>query len=154
LPSRNEDTTSAQLLELLAANWSGTYRLWLEPEVLRVQGDSSCTGRRLFGGRFVALEYDWTDLDGPQSGSMLLGCADDGTWQMAWIDTWHNGNSITFSTGTAAIDVLCSYGPPDEPWGWRTTFDVSPEELVITAWNVTPGGEAAKATEAAYRRAG
>jgi hypothetical protein len=47
------------------------------------------------------------------------------------------------------------YGPPEQRWGWRTRFDlVSPEELVITAWNISPTGEEDKATEATYRRTG
>lgn len=100
----------------------------------------------------MVLDYDWIDADVPQSGSMLVGHADDDVWQMAWTDTWHTGNSIMFCTGTTAIDVLCSYGPLDEQWHWRTTVDASQHELVITAWNVTPAGESAKATEATYTR--
>jgi len=76
---------------------------------------------------------------------------------MAWIDTWHTGHLMMFCTGEAgageAAEVLGSYGPPEEPWGWRTRVDLrSPDELVITAWNVLPGGLEAKATEAAYAR--
>lgn len=81
-----------------------------------------------------------------------MGHADDGAWQMAWIDTWHNGSSIMFCTGTTAIDLTGSYGAPDQRLGWRTTADVSAADLVISAWNVTPPGESAKATKATYRR--
>jgi hypothetical protein len=150
--AQGEEATPAQLFGLLAGEWSGTYRLWLEPGVIRTEGPSSLTARCQLEARFVVLDYDWTDGDEPESGSMLVGHADDDVWQVAWIDTWHCGNSIMFCTGTNAIDVAGTYGPPDEPWRWRTTIDVSPHELVITAWNITPSGESAKATEAAYTR--
>ena len=147
--------STRELLAALVGTWTGTYRLWLEPGTPRVEGPSHGTGRPVLDGRFVALDYDWVDADGPQAGTMLLGCTDEGTWEMAWVDTWHTGRSILFCQGGPAADVLGGYGPPEQRWGWRTRFDlVSPEELVITAWNVEPTGEETKATEATYRRAG
>ncbi|MEA2842785.1 MAG: hypothetical protein QOJ69_456 [Actinomycetota bacterium] len=147
--------STRELLAALVGTWTGTYRLWLEPGTLRIEGPTRGTGRPVLDGRFVALDYDWVDVDGPQAGSMLLGRTDEGTWEMAWVDTWHTGTSIIFSQGGPAADVMAGYGPPEQRWGWRTRFDLaSPEELVITAWNITPTGEEAKATEATYRRAG
>ena len=97
---------SRDLIAALVGDWSGTYRLWLEPGTLRTEGPTHCTGRTVLDGRFVALDYDWTDLDGPQQGSMLLGRTDEGTWQMAWVDTWHTGTSILFSVGEVDAEVL------------------------------------------------
>jgi hypothetical protein len=143
-----------EMIAALVGEWEGTYRLWLEPGVLRTESPTRCSGRPVLDGRFVALDYDWTDGEDPQLGSMLLGCTDEGRWELAWVDTWHMGTSMMFCAGGPTAEVLGSYGPPDEPWGWRTRFDLgSPDQLVITAWNITPAGDEAKATEASYRRA-
>ena len=148
-PKRAESTSSAvsardELLAALVGEWSGTYRLWLEPGELRTETPTRCTGRPVLDGRFAALDYDWIDADGPQLGSMLLGCSEDGEWQMAWVDSWHTGTSIMYCVGGPEADVVGTYGPQ---WGWRTRFDLaSPNEMVITAWNITPAGDEAKAT--------
>jgi hypothetical protein len=41
----------------------------------------------------------------------------------------------------------------DQTWGWRTEIElVHDDELVLTAYNVTPEGEEAKATQTVYKR--
>ena len=147
---------AADVLAALRGEWTGVYRLWLEPGDLRADCPSTLRAEPVLDGRFVSLAYTWEVDGGPQAGQMLLGPGP----QMAWVDPWHNGGSIMFSEAVAGSDgdeggfnVVGSYGPADAPWGWRTTVEVpEPDVVVVTMWNIPPDGAEAKAVEAAYTR--
>lgn len=148
-----------QLLQLIG-EWQGTTRTWFEP------GDpvdiSPMTGtiKPLFDGRFVQHEYKGTFQQKPFEGICIMGYhLLSQTFQSTWVDTFHMGTGIMLSEGKANepfFSVLGSYssgGEQPEQWGWRTTVTVEDENnIVFTAYNISPAGEETLATETRYSR--
>jgi len=154
-----EDGPHARLTPALGS-WAGTARLWLQPGTLAGEDAVSGEVTNVGAGRWVRHDYA-TRIDGTEhTGSALVGFhIDDRTWQVAWADTFHTGTSIMFSEGPLAddpedpISVLGSYGGGDAGrWGWRTTFDIADDRLLVRHFNITPWGEEALAVEFGYAR--
>ncbi|HEX2534663.1 MAG TPA: DUF1579 family protein, partial [Chitinophagaceae bacterium] len=118
------------------------------------------TVRPLFDGRFVQHEYKGSFQGKPFEGIAIYGFhLKSGTFQCAWMDTFHMGTGIMLSEGkkgAPGFDVQGAYAASAEDpqlWGWRTEIHQPHEnELVITAYNQSPEGEETKATETVYRR--
>ena len=147
----------ADLREMLASmvgEWTGRYRLYLEPGALTAESDTVATVTTALDGRFVRIAYDWTVDEARQLGEFLVAAPGGKRLMASWADTWHNGDGILFCGSDGTDAVIGQYGPDDDPWHWRTTFELREggAELAITAWNITPTGEEAVATEATYRR--
>lgn len=148
-------------LARLAGEWVGVSRVWFEPGAPSDESPIRGSIRPALGGRFMIHEYESALGGKPLQGVVLIGWHIDAKrYEMAWIDSFHTGSAILFSTGAGEAgplpNVLCHYGGHDgtPPWGWRTTIEQpDAETLVLTAWNIEPDGQEAKATEIVYRRA-
>ncbi len=149
-----------QRLARMEGEWSGTTRVWFEPDKPPAR-ESPQHGslRSVLGGRFLLHEYS-TSFDGKeQQGIALIGLhLDEGTFECAWIDSFHTGTAIMFSVAEAGDDpfaVLGSYGDGQggPRWGWRTGIAQADDDtLVVSMFNVTPDGDESKAVETCYRR--
>jgi len=154
----NEPTPHDRLAAMVG-EWEGPARTWFEPDVLGDEARWRGSIRLALGGLFAIHEYTGTICGEQLEGMAIIGYNRmRKRYEMAWIDNNHNGSALMYCIGGTAAEapsVLGSYtdpsGGPD--WGWRTTLEMPDENtLVITAYNIPPGGEDAKAIETVYPR--
>lgn len=148
-------------LSKLAGSWEGRAKIWFEPGVVGDDSFVSGTIRPVLDGKFALHEYRGSLGGKPLQGMAIIGYhLDLQQFQVAWIDSFHNGTAIMFSEGkkgAEGIDVLGGYAyvtpELEQYWGWRTEIVlVSDRELVITSFNISPEGSEDKATETRYKR--
>jgi hypothetical protein len=145
-------------LAAIEGEWSGTAKTWFEPDVLA--DESPVTGRfkPILDGRFVLYEYEGEMQGKPIEGVAIFGFdLQTQKFQCAWVDSFHMSTGILFSEGDAGdkYSVTGTYfaGEGEPRWGWRTEIEqVDDNNLTLTAYNIMPGGEEAKATEARLKR--
>ena len=147
------------LLRQLVGGWTGTSKLWLEPDKLTDESPVVGSIQLVLDGRFALYLYQ-TSVEGePQHGMFTFGYnTTTDQYEASWVDSFHNNTAIMFCVGSPTDDgfsVIGSYpdptGGPD--WGWRTDVEVvDNDHLVITAYNIHPELGEARATEARLTR--
>ncbi|MGZ5219940.1 MAG: DUF1579 domain-containing protein [Chitinophagaceae bacterium] len=148
-------------LSKLAGEWEGTTKTWFEPGKIADESPVRGSMRPILGGRFILHEYKGSFGDKPLEGIAIYGYhLELKKFQSAWIDSFHNGTAIMLSEGQRGDDHFSmlggyAYVTPEleQHWGWRTEIEmINDDEVKITAFNITPGGEEAKATETLYKK--
>lgn len=148
-------------LSLLVGEWEGTAKTWFEPDKVQDESPVQGTMKLILGGQYVLHEYKGSFAGKPLEGLAIYGYnLALKKYEMAWVDSFHTGTALMFSDGKRGADdfnVTGSYAyvtpEMEQHWGWRTTLELTDkDEIIITAFNVSPEGEEQKATEAIYRR--
>ena len=146
-------------LAQLVGAWTGTSRLWLEPDVLADESPVQGSITLVLEGRFAIYLYQGSIEGEPQHGMFTFGYNTTlDQYEASWLDSFHNNTAIMFCSGAPKENgfiVLGSYpdptGGPD--WGWRTEVTLEDaDHLVIAAYNILPDGLEAQATEARLTR--
>jgi hypothetical protein len=143
----------------LVGGWTGTTKLWVEPDVLTDESPVQGSVQLILGGRFALYLYQGSVEGEPQHGMFMFGYNTTlDRYESSWVDSWHNNTAIMFCVGNPienGFSVLGSYpdptGGPD--WDWRTVVQLLDDDhLLITAYNIHPEGDEAKATETRLTR--
>lgn len=145
-------------LTKLAGEWEGTTKTWFEPGVVADESPMKGKITAILEGRFLMYEYQGSLQGKAFSGVLILGYdLNTERFQSSWVDSFHMSTGIMFSESHIKnqhdFSVLGSYQAGNEKWGWRTSLELKGKDsLIVTAYNITPGGDEAKATETIYHR--
>lgn len=145
-------------LAKLKGRWEGTTKTWFEPGVLADESPMVGVIRPILGGRFILYEYSGSINETPFEGAAIIGydLATE-TFQTAWVDSFHMSTAIMLSEGDTGKQFSATgsyYTGPDTPrWFWRSEIEIIDDEnIVLSAYNISPDGDEALATETRYLR--
>jgi len=157
--SSNLEGTPHQFFAKIAGTWKGMSKLWLEPDSLTDESPVQGSIQLVLDGRFALYLYEGFIEDEAQRGIFTFGYNTTlNRFEASWIDSFHNNTAMMFCEGSEKEDgfqVLGSYADPTggPDWGWRTEVVLEDKDhLTLTAYNITPEGDEAKATETRLTR--
>jgi len=141
-------------VEPFLGRWTGTWKTWIEPDVLHDESAIAMTVAPLLGGKDMLQTYEATIASDIVEGTALIGPSPRGV-TVAWVDTWHTSGLVLTSHGDlddTGFTVSTAYDAEGEEWTWTTQFALDGMELVVRHWNQGPDVPRYLGVEARLRR--
>jgi hypothetical protein len=147
-----------EFLRTLIGQWTGTCRTWFEPDKLADESEVQGEFKPILGGRFVRHTYEGQIQGQSRTGeeTIVFNPARN-QFQVSWIDDFHMNYGILWSDGVRTPNGFSVTGQydvqPGAPhWNWKTVFELTDDDaLTMTAFNISPEGQEAMATETKYK---
>lgn len=136
--------------------WQGTWRTWIEPDILHDESPIHLEAEPLLDGRDLVVAYEASIAGDPVEGWALIGPTQEG-YVVAWVDSWHTSGLVFTSHGRASeegIDVATEFRAERETWVWSSLYHVAGDRLVLRHFNEGPGVPRYLGVEAVLSRAG
>jgi len=112
MPFEQTSGSPHHFLSQLAGGWTGTSKIWLEPD--KLLGESQIIGniQIVLDGRFALFLYQSAVEGEAQHGMFTFGYnTTKDQYEASWLDSWHNNTAIMF----AKRDLSCSAPIPILP---------------------------------------
>lgn len=144
-------------LLVMTGSWSGVTKVWFGPGEPADISETQAEITSVLEGRFIQHAYSGMFQGKKSEGMHIIGYSfNREAMQCAWIDTFHMGTGIMFSTFSGeTIQFTGAYGEKGKPedWKWRTEFhQPHPDALEIRHYNIEPDGTEMLAIETIYQR--
>ncbi len=148
-----------KLLEYMVGDWDVTGKFWADPTTPPEESKGRQTATMMLGGRFAHYQYKGQFNNGPFEGAGISGYDNIAKkFVSTWVDTYGTGIMLMHGDYDAGKKEFTFIGENTMPDGTKSKMKevirvVSPDEHVMTFYDLPAGQPERKSMELTYKRA-